>query len=71
LEDNNLKNKRGEVCIEVQGLWKIFGKKADEILNSEWVNQTTRLESETFTFVFRKSQNLPDRSIRVSGIHKP
>jgi len=35
LEDNNLKNKSGEVCIEVQGLWKIFGKKSDEILHSE------------------------------------
>jgi len=35
LEDNNLKNESGEVCIEVQGLWKIFGKKSDEILHSE------------------------------------
>ena len=35
MEDNNLKNKSGEVCIEVQGLWKIFGKKSDEILHSE------------------------------------
>ena len=34
MKDNNLKNKSGEVCIEVQGLWKIFGKKADEILYS-------------------------------------
>ena len=23
------------MCVEVQGLWKIFGKKADEVLNSE------------------------------------
>ena len=35
MEDNNLRNKSGEVCIEVQGLWKIFGKKSDEILHSE------------------------------------
>ena len=35
MEDSDLKNKRAEVCVEVKGLWKIFGKKANDILNSE------------------------------------
>ncbi len=36
LKDSDSKNPRAEVCVEVQGLWKIFGKKAHDILNSEF-----------------------------------
>jgi glycine betaine/proline transport system ATP-binding protein len=35
VEQGDLKDRNGEVCVEVQGLWKIFGGKADEILTSE------------------------------------
>ena len=32
---NNAGSLNGEVCIEVSGLWKIFGRNAEEIINSE------------------------------------
>jgi glycine betaine/proline transport system ATP-binding protein len=32
---SNANSQNGEVCIEVSGLWKIFGPNADDILNSE------------------------------------
>jgi len=32
---NNADSQDGEVCIEVEGLWKIFGPNAEQILNSE------------------------------------
>lgn len=32
---NNAGSQNGEVCIEVEGLWKIFGPNAEQILNSE------------------------------------
>ena len=32
---NNTDSQDGEVCIEVEGLWKIFGPNAEQILNSE------------------------------------
>jgi len=35
LEYNNQADQTGEICVEVNGLWKIFGKKAGEILNSD------------------------------------
>jgi len=35
LEDNNQSDQAGEICVEVNGLWKIFGKKAEDILNSD------------------------------------
>jgi len=47
LKDNNLKKISGEVSIEVQGLWKIFGKKAKEILNSELRSATKKSLLET------------------------
>jgi len=31
---NNANSQNGEVCIEVSGLWKIFGPNADDVLNS-------------------------------------
>ena len=47
MKDNNLKKISGEVSIEVQGLWKIFGKKAKEILNSELRSATKKSLLET------------------------
>jgi len=35
LEHNNQTDQAEEICVEVNGLWKIFGKKAAEILNSD------------------------------------
>ena len=35
MEGNDLKNQQEEVCVEVKGLWKIFGHKAKEILSSD------------------------------------
>ncbi|MBW2648943.1 MAG: glycine betaine/L-proline ABC transporter ATP-binding protein [Deltaproteobacteria bacterium] len=35
LEYNNPADQAEDVCVEVNGLWKIFGKKAKEILNSD------------------------------------
>ncbi|HEX78919.1 MAG TPA: glycine betaine/L-proline ABC transporter ATP-binding protein [Dehalococcoidia bacterium] len=32
---NNAGSQNGEVCIEVEGLWKIFGPNAEQVLNSE------------------------------------
>jgi glycine betaine/proline transport system ATP-binding protein len=32
---NNADSQNGEVCIEVSGLWKIFGPNAEQVLNSE------------------------------------
>ena len=32
---NNAGSKNGEVCIEIDGLWKIFGTDAEKILSSE------------------------------------
>ena len=32
---NNAVSQNGEVCIEVSGLWKVFGHNAEEIVNSE------------------------------------
>lgn len=40
VEQGDLKDRNGEVCVEVQGLWKIFGGKADEILTSELQSAT-------------------------------
>jgi glycine betaine/proline transport system ATP-binding protein len=34
LKNASSNSQNGEVCVEVEGLWKIFGKKADEVLNS-------------------------------------
>ena len=42
MEESDSKNIRAEVCLEVQGLWKIFGKKANEILNSELRSATKK-----------------------------
>jgi len=47
LEESDLKNIRAEVCLEVQGLWKIFGKKANEIINSELRSATKKSLLET------------------------
>ena len=47
MEDSDSKNKTAEVCLEVQGLWKIFGKKAKEILNSELRSATKKSLLET------------------------
>jgi len=47
LEESDSKNKRAEVCLEVQGLWKIFGKKANEILHSESSSATKKSLLET------------------------
>jgi len=47
LKDNNLKKISGEVSIEVRGLWKIFGKKAKEILNSDLRSATKKSLLET------------------------
>jgi len=35
LEHNNQADQTEEICVEVDGLWKIFGKKAADILNSD------------------------------------
>jgi len=35
LEHNNQTDQAEEICLEVNGLWKIFGKKAEDILNSD------------------------------------
>ncbi len=35
MEHNNQTDQAEEICVEVNGLWKIFGKKAAEILNSD------------------------------------
>jgi len=35
LEHNNQTDRAEEICLEVNGLWKIFGKKAEDILNSD------------------------------------
>ncbi|UCG54586.1 MAG: glycine betaine/L-proline ABC transporter ATP-binding protein [Dehalococcoidia bacterium] len=40
---NNAGSKNGEVCVEVKGLWKIFGPNADSILSSE--NRTATREA--------------------------
>ena len=34
-KNNNAILKNGEVCIEVGGLWQIFGDDAEDIMNSE------------------------------------
>jgi len=47
VEESDSKNIRAEVCLEVQGLWKIFGKKAKEILNSELRSATKKSLLET------------------------
>ena len=47
MEESDSKNIRAEVCLEVQGLWKIFGKKAKEILNSELRSATKKSLLET------------------------
>jgi len=47
LDDSDSKNKTAEVCVEVKGLWKIFGKKAKEILNSELRSATKKSLLET------------------------
>jgi len=47
LEESDSKNIRAEVCLEVQGLWKIFGKKANEIINSELRSATKKSLLET------------------------
>jgi len=47
LDDSDSKNKTAEVCVEVKGLWKIFGKKAEEILNSELRSATKKSLLET------------------------
>jgi len=46
-ENNHSKNQGSEVCLEAQGLWKIFGKKANEILNSELRSATKKSLLET------------------------
>jgi glycine betaine/proline transport system ATP-binding protein len=38
LKENSVENENGVVCIEANGLWKIFGKKAGEIMNSDLRN---------------------------------
>ena len=35
MEYNNPADQAEEICVEVKGLWKIFGKKAKDILNSD------------------------------------
>ena len=40
---NNAGSKNGDVCVEVKGLWKIFGPNADNILSSE--NRTATRET--------------------------
>ena len=35
MEHNNQTDRAEEICLEVNGLWKIFGKKAEDILNSD------------------------------------
>ncbi|MCD6487272.1 MAG: glycine betaine/L-proline ABC transporter ATP-binding protein [Syntrophobacterales bacterium] len=35
MEHNNQADQAGEICLEVNGLWKIFGKKAADILDSD------------------------------------
>ena len=35
MEHNNQTDQAEEICLEVNGLWKIFGKKAEDILNSD------------------------------------
>ncbi len=40
MEENRVENENGEVCIEAKGLWKIFGKKAGEIMGSGLQNAT-------------------------------
>ena len=35
MEHNNQTDQAEEICVEVNGLWKIFGKKAEDILNSD------------------------------------
>ncbi len=47
MEESDSKNIRAEVCLEVQGLWKIFGKKANEILHSESRSATKKSLLET------------------------
>jgi len=47
LEDKDTKIEDGEVCVEVKGLWKIFGKKAKEILNSDLRSATKKSLLET------------------------
>jgi len=37
---NNAASSNGEVCIEVEGLWKVFGPNPDQILNSEFRTAT-------------------------------
>lgn len=38
--NNNLKNEEREVCVTVESLWKIFGDKALDVLNSDLRNGT-------------------------------
>jgi glycine betaine/proline transport system ATP-binding protein len=38
LEENSIENQNGVVCVEASGLWKIFGKKAGEIMDSDLQN---------------------------------
>jgi glycine betaine/proline transport system ATP-binding protein len=35
LEENGVENNDCEICIEAKGLWKVFGKRADEIMGSD------------------------------------
>jgi glycine betaine/proline transport system ATP-binding protein len=35
LEENSVENENGVVCVEAKGLWKIFGKKAEEIMGAD------------------------------------
>jgi len=34
-DNNNNSSAKGETCLEVRGLWKVFGHKAENLLNSE------------------------------------
>jgi glycine betaine/proline transport system ATP-binding protein len=38
LEENSVENNDCEICIEAKGLWKVFGKRADEIMGSDLRN---------------------------------
>jgi glycine betaine/proline transport system ATP-binding protein len=40
LTNNSSKNEERDVCIEVKDLWKIFGEKATDVLNSDLRNET-------------------------------
>ncbi|MBN2179555.1 MAG: glycine betaine/L-proline ABC transporter ATP-binding protein [Deltaproteobacteria bacterium] len=38
MEENSVENNDCEICIEAKGLWKVFGKRADEIMGSDLRN---------------------------------